>query len=405
MNNHDLCLPGNYRRRTEEVYFSDLGNRDEWQDDVYEYAASFRPGSVADVGCGSAFKLLKHFRHLGSAVVGIDVEPTVSRLRNRYPERTWYSSDSLPDCRFDLVIAADVIEHVADPRAFLQLCLRLCAPGGHVVLSTPDRTARTAALPEDVACPLGPPRNGAHLQEWGWREFEMLCGRYGAVRDHRSGLRLGQMLVLVPRMTANDVVSLCTTAMNRSKVPGLDGQERNLLKASIDSWIRAAETWGGPFEIVVIDWNSTDTDYGWLHDCTRLRHVSGPFSLGVGRNSAIASAAGDLLFVLDADMLVPDNFVADTLPAVRDGVAVFPGYVRETSAGLVPGAGWGNVCLNRAAYNRTGGWNDSTTWGGEDTKFHHALRRAGVPWERREKPALIHQYHAKAGNGWYGKGL
>ena len=42
---------------------------------------------------------------------------------------------------FDLVTCLEVVEHVAEPRAFISGLARILAPGGLLVLSTPNRTA------------------------------------------------------------------------------------------------------------------------------------------------------------------------------------------------------------------------------------------------------------------------
>jgi 2-polyprenyl-6-hydroxyphenyl methylase/3-demethylubiquinone-9 3-methyltransferase len=47
---------------------------------------------------------------------------------------------------FDIVLALEVIEHVADPAQFLADCARLLAPGGLLVMATLNRTAKAFAL-------------------------------------------------------------------------------------------------------------------------------------------------------------------------------------------------------------------------------------------------------------------
>src|SRR5262245_51901295 len=63
-----------YRHRPANAFFDDTPLKDEWQREVYEAAADYARAqnftSVADVGCGSAFKLLKHFA--GFRTIGLD---------------------------------------------------------------------------------------------------------------------------------------------------------------------------------------------------------------------------------------------------------------------------------------------------------------------------------------------
>ena len=47
---------------------------------------------------------------------------------------------------FDIVLALEVVEHVADPAQFLADCAKLLAPGGLMVIATLNRTAKAFAL-------------------------------------------------------------------------------------------------------------------------------------------------------------------------------------------------------------------------------------------------------------------
>jgi 2-polyprenyl-6-hydroxyphenyl methylase/3-demethylubiquinone-9 3-methyltransferase len=50
------------------------------------------------------------------------------------------------DGRFDVVLALEIVEHVAEPESFVRTCAQLCRPGGLVIFSTLNRTARSFAL-------------------------------------------------------------------------------------------------------------------------------------------------------------------------------------------------------------------------------------------------------------------
>src|SRR5690348_7644305 len=55
-----------YRHRSEAIYYDDRANTDEWQREVYRFAREVFDKNclktVCDLGCGSAFKLLRYFR-------------------------------------------------------------------------------------------------------------------------------------------------------------------------------------------------------------------------------------------------------------------------------------------------------------------------------------------------------
>lgn len=104
---------------------------------------------VLDVGCGAGL-LCEPLARLGADVTGIDATPdniavarahaAGSRLTIDYRAG---SVEHMADAPYDLVTCMEVIEHVDDPALFMAHLARLVAPDGLLILSTPNRTARS----------------------------------------------------------------------------------------------------------------------------------------------------------------------------------------------------------------------------------------------------------------------
>jgi 2-polyprenyl-3-methyl-5-hydroxy-6-metoxy-1,4-benzoquinol methylase len=174
-------IKANYQSRICVPHFDDTPFTDEFQADVYQYAARVPCKSVLDVGCGSGFKLLKHFAD--RLTIGFELEPTLTWLRAKYPQRLWLdpaqSGGYLLGPHPRLAICADVIEHVQDPDALLQFIASLHADV--IVFSTPDRE-RLALGTEN-----GPPRNVHHVREWTQAEFSAYVGESFKVLEALGG--------------------------------------------------------------------------------------------------------------------------------------------------------------------------------------------------------------------------
>ncbi|HUZ11595.1 MAG TPA: bifunctional 2-polyprenyl-6-hydroxyphenol methylase/3-demethylubiquinol 3-O-methyltransferase UbiG [Caulobacteraceae bacterium] len=110
---------------------------------------------LLDIGCGGGL-LCEPMARLGFAVAGIDAsEPGVGAARAHAGEtglaidyRCAAAEDLLAEAGdpFDLILAMEVIEHAADPGAFLRAAAGLLAPGGLMILSTLNRTLKSLAL-------------------------------------------------------------------------------------------------------------------------------------------------------------------------------------------------------------------------------------------------------------------
>ena len=140
-----------------------------WQADE----RGFRPlaGKTAlDVGCGAGL-LAEPLARLGAKVTAIDVAPEVIAVARDHAAGQRLAIDYRHaavedlDSRFDLVTAMEVIEHVADPQAFLVSLAARLAPGGLMILSTPNRTARSRLLMITIAEGIGQIPKGTHEHE------------------------------------------------------------------------------------------------------------------------------------------------------------------------------------------------------------------------------------------------
>jgi 2-polyprenyl-3-methyl-5-hydroxy-6-metoxy-1,4-benzoquinol methylase len=101
-----------------------------------------RPGlRVLDAGCGAA-PALRYLALLGYNVVGSDLmRYPLEQAKTVAPEASTVLNDlteghAFADGAFDVVLAADVIEHLHDGAALLRECWRVLRPGGTVIIST-----------------------------------------------------------------------------------------------------------------------------------------------------------------------------------------------------------------------------------------------------------------------------
>ena len=129
--------------------------------------------SALDVGCGAGL-LCEPLARLGADVTGVDAAPENTAAAAIHAERSGldirYMAGELASHdigRFDLVTAMEVIEHVADKQAFANELAARLAPGGLMVLSTPNRTVRSRALMIGVAEGMGLIPRGTHH----WEDF------------------------------------------------------------------------------------------------------------------------------------------------------------------------------------------------------------------------------------------
>lgn len=111
--------------------------------------------ALIDIGCGGGL-VSEPMRRLGAQVTGIDAAEANVKTAAVHAEQSGLSIDYLAmtaeamvavrPAAFDIVLALEIIEHVADPAAFLGDCAALLKPGGLMIVATINRTPKAFAL-------------------------------------------------------------------------------------------------------------------------------------------------------------------------------------------------------------------------------------------------------------------
>ncbi len=161
-------IKAGYFHRSSVPHYDDTLNTDEWQREVYAFAAEFMQTnqyqSVLDFGCGSGHKLIQYLGQFQT--IGIELPETLTFLKVKYPTRTWLEAGEIDSHanKIDLIVCADVIEHVQDPEELLHQ-LQTLSDGADIIISTPARDLKRGRWH------YGPPPNPYHVREWSQSEL------------------------------------------------------------------------------------------------------------------------------------------------------------------------------------------------------------------------------------------
>lgn len=149
----------------------------------YEWAAGHVAGrAVLDAGCGAGYGSAVLRRGGAASYLGVDVAAAaVEAAAERFGgadgvrfERADLAALPLEDASMGAVTCFEVIEHVPDQERVLDELRRVLAPGGVLLVSSPNR-------------PEYPPGNPFHVRELEAEEFlDMLRTRWATVRPARQ---------------------------------------------------------------------------------------------------------------------------------------------------------------------------------------------------------------------------
>jgi 2-polyprenyl-6-hydroxyphenyl methylase/3-demethylubiquinone-9 3-methyltransferase len=123
--------------------------------------------TALDVGCGAGL-LAEPLTRLGATVTGLDASPQLVAVAQEHARAGGLDIDyragelSELEGEFDLITCMEVIEHVAEPAAFVGALAKRLAPEGLLVLSTPNATGWAKLLMITIGEGFGRIPRGTH---------------------------------------------------------------------------------------------------------------------------------------------------------------------------------------------------------------------------------------------------
>lgn len=234
-NDENLDVPGFVTSRLEEI--------------VNSFAPYRETNRLLDVGCGAG-TLLSVATQAGWNAEGVELSvPTVDILRKQglsvFPGEL--AQAKFPEAHFDVVTAAELIEHVPDPSSLIAEVARVLRPGGIFWATTPHSHGASGRILKLKWSVVSPPE---HLHLFSVRGMAALLARHGfqQVKVKTEGLTAGELMgafrsraqdrdgAAIP--TSNQRVQ-CDYKLNETL---LLNRRRRMIKNAANSVLRASRT-------------------------------------------------------------------------------------------------------------------------------------------------------------------
>lgn len=100
---------------------------------------------ILEFGCASGHMTRYLHEELGCQVFGIDINPDDAKQAQQYAAEVFVGDveefewvEALGERLFDVILFADILEHLKDPRKVLESCHRFLASDGRILASIPN---------------------------------------------------------------------------------------------------------------------------------------------------------------------------------------------------------------------------------------------------------------------------
>ncbi|MHB9033909.1 MAG: class I SAM-dependent methyltransferase [Anaerolineae bacterium] len=145
----------------------------------------FNPSRILDIGCGEGYFTAHLSQQIPAAITGLDIDQAkIERARQRCPQHTFLQADlfsaDLSSLKPDLLLAMEVLEHLAAPQQALQR-FRELAPAAILTVPQEPWFSLMSLAGGNYVKNLG--RHPDHVNAWSTASFHrLLIPYYPSVR-------------------------------------------------------------------------------------------------------------------------------------------------------------------------------------------------------------------------------